>query len=124
MTNPPKAYTHLDRVLDDTYSLLRIGDGDLHAVCSGGIFVPVVDVADITLDMIHSLYATSGCALVTMYFQTFNKHQHKWEVYEIGTFVHVVCHRKSHKFVNELIPWSAPMVKSGGVNSNQVEISI
>jgi len=103
MTKSPKAYTHPDRVLDDTHSLLQLGDGDPHAVCSGLISVPVADAADITLDMIHSLYATSGCTLVTMYFQTLNKHQQKWGMYEIETFAHVVCHRKSHKFVNELM---------------------
>ena len=103
MTNSPKAYTHPDRVLDDSHSLLQLGDGDPHAVCSGLISVPVADAADITLDMIHSQYATSKCVLITMYFQTLNKHQQKWGMYEIETFAHVVCHRKSHKFVNELM---------------------
>ena len=74
MTKSPKSYTHPDRVLDDTHSLLQLGDGDPHAVCSGLISVRVADAADITLDMIHSLYATSGCTLVAMYFQTLNKH--------------------------------------------------
>ena len=66
MTNSPKAYTPSDRVLDDTHSLLQLGDGDPHAFCSGLISVPVPDAADIALGMIHSLYATSGCTLVTM----------------------------------------------------------
>jgi hypothetical protein len=102
MTNSPKAYTHPDRVLDDSHSLLQLGDGDPFAVCAGLISVPVADAADITLDMIHSK-APAGCVLVAMYFQTLNKHQQKWGMYEIETFAHVVCHRKSHKFVNELM---------------------
>ena len=77
MTISPKAYTHPDRVLGDMHSLLQLGDGGLHAVYSGLISVPVADAADITSDMIHSLYATSGCTLVTMYFQTLTKHQQK-----------------------------------------------
>ena len=131
MTNSPNAYTHPDRVLDDTHSLLQLGNGDHHAVCSGFINVPVADAADITLDMIHSLYATSGCALVTIYFQTLNKHLQKLEMYEIKTFAHDVCHRKSHKFVNELMAkfTCIPSVKgtNGGVSGGsviQVEICI
>lgn len=99
MSNTPKAYTHPDRVLDDSHSLLALGDGDPAAVCSGLISVPVADANDITLDMIHDM--TSGCVLVCMYFQTLNKHQARWGMYEIETFAHVVCHRKSHKFINE-----------------------
>ena len=116
MTNSSKAYTHPDRVLDDTHSLLQLSDGDPHVVCSGLIFVPVVDAADVTLDMIHSLYATSGCTFVTMYFQTLNKHQQKWGMYEIETFAYVVCHRKSHKSVNELMAkfTCIPVKDSGG----------
>jgi hypothetical protein len=38
-----------------------------------------------------------------MYFQTLNKHQQKWGMYEIETVARVICHCKSHKFVNELM---------------------
>ena len=69
-------------------------------VCAGITFVPFADAAEITLDMIHSK-APAGCVLVAMYCQTLNKHQQKSGMYEIETFAHVVCHRKSHKFVNE-----------------------
>ena len=55
LTNSSKAFTHPDRVLNDTHSLLQLGDGDPHAVCSSLISVPAADAADITLDMIHSL---------------------------------------------------------------------
>ena len=40
IANSPKAYTHPDRRLDDTHSLLQLGDGDPHDVCSGLISVP------------------------------------------------------------------------------------
>ena len=99
MNNTPKAYTHPDRVLDDDHSLLALGDGDPRAVCSGLISVPVANASDITLDMIHD--PGSGAVLVAVYFQTLNKHQQRWMMYEIETFSHVVCHRASCKFVNE-----------------------
>ena len=99
MNNSPKAYTHPDRILDESHSLLQLGDGDPRAVCSGLISVPVADASDITLDMIHDV--NSGAVLVSIYFQTLNKHQRRWMMYEIETFSHVVCHRSSCKFVNE-----------------------
>ena len=104
MTNTPKAYiyTHPDRVLDDSHSLLQLGDGDPLAVCAGIISVPVADAADITLDMIHSK-APARYVLVAMYCQKLNKRHQKWGMHEIETFAHVVCHRKSCKFVNELM---------------------
>ena len=48
MTNSPKAYTHPNRVLDDSHSLLQLGDGDPFVVCPGLISVPVADAADIS----------------------------------------------------------------------------
>ena len=61
--------------------------------------MPVADASDITLDMIHSL--DSGAVLVCIYFQTLNKHQTRWMMYEIESFAHVVCHRNTCKFINE-----------------------
>ena len=61
MSNSPKAYTHPDRILDDSHSLLALGDGDSRAVCSGLISVPVADASDITLDMVHGV--NSGAAV-------------------------------------------------------------
>ena len=91
MNNTPKSYTHPDRILDESHSLFQLGDGDPRAVCSGIISVPVADASDITLDMIHSL--DSGAVLICIYFQTLNKHQTRWMMYEIESFAHVVCHR-------------------------------
>jgi hypothetical protein len=102
MSNSPKAYTHPDRVIDEHHSVMQLGDGDPLAVCSGITSFPVADARDITLEMIHS-GAVVGCVLVAMYFQTLNKHQQKWGMYEIETFAHVVCHRKAHKYLNELM---------------------
>ena len=116
MTNSPKAYTHPDRVIDESHSILQLGDGDPKAVCSGIISVPVADARDITLDMIHS-GAVEGCVLVAMYFQTLNKHQQKWGMYEIETFAHVVCHRKSHKYINELMSKFTCLPPSKGADS-------
>ena len=116
MTNSPKAYTHPDRVIDESHSILQLGDGDPQAVCSGIISVPVADARDITLDMIHS-GAVEGCVLVAMYFQTLNKHQQKWGMYEIETFAHVVCHRKSHKYINELMSKFTCLPPSKGADS-------
>ena len=99
MGNTPKAYTHPDRILDEQHSLLQLGDGDPRAVCSGIISVPVADASDITLDMIHSI--DSGAVLISIYFQTLNKHQTRWMMYEIEAFAHVVCHRQTCKFINE-----------------------
>ena len=81
MNNTPKAYTHPDRILDESHSLFQLGDGDPRAVCSGLISVPVADASDITLDTIHSI--DSGAVLVSVYFQTLNKHQQRWMMYEI-----------------------------------------
>ena len=72
MTNFKKAYTHPDRVLDDSHSLLQLVDGDPFAMCVGLISVLGADAADITLDMIHSK-ALVGCVPVAMYFQTLKK---------------------------------------------------
>ena len=104
MSNSPKAYTRPDRVIDDHHSVMQPGDGNPLAVCSGIISFPVADARDITLEMIHS-DAVVGCVLVAtcMYFQTLNKHQQKWGMYEIETFAHVVCHRKAHRYLNELM---------------------
>jgi hypothetical protein len=91
MNNTPKSYRHPDRILAETHSLFQLGDGDPRAVCSGIISVPVADASDITLDMIHSL--DSGAVLICIYFQTLNKHQKRWMMFEIESFAHVVCHR-------------------------------
>ena len=102
MSNSPKAYTYPDLVVDEHHSVMQLGDGDPLAVCSGIISFPVADARDITLEMTHS-GAVVGCVLVAMYFQMLNNHQQKWGMYEIETFARVVCHRKAHKYFNELM---------------------
>ena len=99
MNNTPKVYTHPDRILDESHSLFPLGDGDPCDVCSGLISVPVSDAFAITLHMIHSI--DSSAVLVSVYFQTLNRHQQRWMMYEIKSFAHVVCHRQTCKFGNE-----------------------